>query len=446
MKTTILSTLVILALVFLVAPQPAPAAPQPLAQSIFRNPVVPGATISGYFDHNPNVGWVTHYNGRSQAGSGAGYYFSCSTPNMYDWVACEDNVSGEGSCRNDRELWYDGHKGIDYEFSASWHTGATCDPGRFSGLTMPIYAPAGGYVTWAGYDSGRPGNGWHIRMLHDVNGNGSYTDDGMRSNYLHFTANALAVSAGQIVSDGQYLGRGGSTGYSSSPHLHFEIQRSNDNFTRTVWSVDPYGWAGSGADPWPYTNESLWRLPVINLPVDKYLPFIINAEMGFCQDCDQRLRNPGFEEGISAWNFSGVDVITNNSHPNLPINADSGIWLAWLGGRNNATDVLSQDFQLPTGATSIQLRYRLAVNTEETNHPFDLMRVQVRTTNNDLIAEVDQINDGYQPLLSWTTRQIDLPVLVSWQGQMVRLHFEATTDNSQRTSFFIDEVTINTTR
>jgi murein DD-endopeptidase MepM/ murein hydrolase activator NlpD len=446
---TMSSTAVILLTVgvlFLGTPAPVPAAPQPLVISLFRNPVVPGVVISGYFDHNPNAGWVTHYNGRTQAGSGAGYYFSCSTPNMYDWVACEDNVSGEQNCSNNRELWYDGHKGIDYEFSSAWHTGAACDPGRFSGLTMPIYAPAAGRVTWAGYDPARPGNGWHIRIKHDVNRNGSYDDDGLRSNFLHFTANSLAVTAGQIVQDGQYLGLGGTTGYSSSPHLHFEIQRSSDNFTGNVWSVDPYGWMGPGSDPWPYKNESLWRVPTIDMPYRKYLPYVSNQPSGACPDCAQLLQNNGFEAGESGWNVSGLEVIVNNSRVGLPIFADSGSWLAWLGGRNNGRDSISQDFLLPSNLNTVNLRYRLAVTSEETTHPFDSMSVRLRTTNGDLIADLETINDGYQPLNQWTTREISLPILLSWTGQTVRLSFEAATDDTNRTSFFLDEISVIVTR
>ena len=72
--------------------------------------------ISGYFDHQSAAGLLTFYDGRHSS-SGAGFYFSCTNPSMYDWVGCEDAVSGEVACSNNRELWYDGHKGIDYEYS-----------------------------------------------------------------------------------------------------------------------------------------------------------------------------------------------------------------------------------------------------------------------------------------------------------------------------------------
>src|SRR5512139_697189 len=49
------------------------------------------------------------------------------------------------------------------------------------------------------------------------------------------------------------LGISGNTGNSTGPHLHFML------IAPTGVAVDPYGWRGSGSDPWPYNQpESLW--------------------------------------------------------------------------------------------------------------------------------------------------------------------------------------------
>ena len=88
---------------------PQPPADQPALQTtgLFRNPVVPGATISGYFDHNNGNDIVTFWDGRQNNSTAYGFYFSCSAPYMYDFVGCADNVAGEAECANNRELWYD---------------------------------------------------------------------------------------------------------------------------------------------------------------------------------------------------------------------------------------------------------------------------------------------------------------------------------------------------
>jgi murein DD-endopeptidase MepM/ murein hydrolase activator NlpD len=53
---------------------------------------------------------------------------------------------------------------------------------------------------------------------------------GVRSLYAHLSA--VAVSAGQRVAGREVIGRSGSTGNATGPHLHFEVLR--DGF-----AVDP---------------------------------------------------------------------------------------------------------------------------------------------------------------------------------------------------------------
>ncbi|MFF2375467.1 transglycosylase family protein [Streptomyces xiamenensis] len=60
--------------------------------------------------------------------------------------------------------------------------------------------------------------------------------DGKYSQYAHLSQ--ISVSAGQPVSGGQQLGRAGSTGNSTGPHLHFEI-RTGQGFGT---DIDPIGY------------------------------------------------------------------------------------------------------------------------------------------------------------------------------------------------------------
>lgn len=77
-------------------------------------------------------------------------------------------------------------------------------------LNAAVYAADGGTVEYSGW-SGGYGN--LIRIRHS-NGYVTY--------YAHL--NARYVSAGDKVSKGQMIGRAGSTGNSTGPHLHFEIR------------------------------------------------------------------------------------------------------------------------------------------------------------------------------------------------------------------------------
>ncbi|MFC6018811.1 M23 family metallopeptidase, partial [Plantactinospora solaniradicis] len=75
-----------------------------------------------------------------------------------------------------------------------------------------VIASYGGTVASAGYDSG---GGNYVRIDHG---------DGWQTRYLHFLEPAM-VSVGQRVNRGQQIGKVGSTGNSSGPHLHYEQLR-----------------------------------------------------------------------------------------------------------------------------------------------------------------------------------------------------------------------------
>lgn len=73
----------------------------------------------------------------------------------------------------------------------------------------PVYASASGYVQRAGWYGGY---GKYIKISHDY---------GYATAYGHLSS--IEISAGDYVSKGQLIGYVGSTGYSTGPHLHFEV-------------------------------------------------------------------------------------------------------------------------------------------------------------------------------------------------------------------------------
>ena len=73
-----------------------------------------------------------------------------------------------------------------------------------------IRAAAAGIVTFAGTSSGYG----QLTIIDHPNG--------MQTAYAH--QSAIGVTVGQAVARGQEIGKVGSTGHSTGPHLHFEIR------------------------------------------------------------------------------------------------------------------------------------------------------------------------------------------------------------------------------
>ena len=90
----------------------------------------------------------------------------------------------------------------------SWHTGI--DLG--APLGTPVYAARAGTVVAAGWDGGY---GLRLILQHA---------QGLSTLYAHLSS--YLVELGQSVAAGQQIGAVGSTGYSTGPHLHFEIREN----------------------------------------------------------------------------------------------------------------------------------------------------------------------------------------------------------------------------
>ena len=131
--------------------------------------------------------------GNVSSGSG---YFTHPCPGM----SYQSSYFGEI-----REFEVGGHKGNDYAAPTG----------------TPTYAAAAGRVIIAGYSSSA-GN-WVV-IDH---GNGLVTK------YMHHSS--ICVSAGQYVERGQQIGAVGSTGQSTGPHLHFQVE-----LNRVAVSPDQY--------------------------------------------------------------------------------------------------------------------------------------------------------------------------------------------------------------
>ena len=168
-----------------------------------------------------------------------------------------------------------------YQFSSLQDYGSRNLPGTaadfhngidFAGASFPVgtsvYASAAGTAslfvqdgvnTWFGSNgvggTGKVSYGKYIKVSHG---------DGYQSLYAHL--DSFAISDGSRVEAGQLIGRLGNTGYSSAPHLHFEISVSPYGGTNTV---DPLpllqGWTTSPTPtPPPPGTDSRLVLPIFD--------------------------------------------------------------------------------------------------------------------------------------------------------------------------------------
>jgi murein DD-endopeptidase MepM/ murein hydrolase activator NlpD len=137
----------------------------------------------------------------------------------------------------------------------------------------PVLAAGPGTVVWAGWGlfSGTPENiydayGIAAAIRHDF----GYQGRPLYTIYAHMSD--VTVAVGEQVNSGTQLGYVGATGYTTGPHLHFEVRLGENNyfFTRNpeLWLAPAQGWgvlAGRvmGNDGIP-TNSAVVYIDALN--------------------------------------------------------------------------------------------------------------------------------------------------------------------------------------
>jgi murein DD-endopeptidase MepM/ murein hydrolase activator NlpD len=191
----------------------------------------------------PNFGGATFSTGRLAA--------PFSVPLAFLSPIGVDHDRNEGrnpaDCRNYQgrpfPACYDQHEGTDFMMVGGF---ATMDAGSFD-----VIAAAGGVVTEVAsghfdrcfFDPREPDRincqGDQREVANFVN---IRQDDGLLARYLHLKKDSVTVRKDQRVACGHILGKVGSSGRSSAPHLHFELRRDKaivDPYAEKLWiSVD----------------------------------------------------------------------------------------------------------------------------------------------------------------------------------------------------------------
>lgn len=148
------------------------------------------------------------------------------------------------------------------------------------------------------------------------------------------------------------------------------------------------------------------------------------------------LVNGGFESGSTGWAAS--DGVLNTD-----AKARTGSSYGWLGGYNNAADQLSQSIAVPAGASAASLRYWYRIATAETLAGYyDGMLVSVHDSAGANLASL-KLYTNQDKTDGWV--QSPAFDLSAYAGRTVQLRFTAVTDESEITSFFVDDVSLSVT-
>ncbi|OJX41259.1 MAG: hypothetical protein BGO78_00475 [Chloroflexi bacterium 44-23] len=122
------------------------------------------------------------------------------------------------------------------------HTGIDIDAPRGT----PVLAAASGTVVWTGYGlyygsyNEEDPYGIAVSIRHDF----GWGDNRLLTVYAHM--DEVTVTVGQKVETGTQVGIVGLTGFTTGPHLHFEVRMSLNSYYRTrnpeLWLAPPQGW------------------------------------------------------------------------------------------------------------------------------------------------------------------------------------------------------------
>ena len=146
----------------------------------------------------------------------------------------------------------------------------------------PVLAAGSGVITWAGWGlfSQTPDNindpyGMAVSIRHDF----GYDGQPLFTVYAHMRA--VDVTVGQWVRTGEKIGEVGDTGYTTGPHLHFEMRLGQDSyyFTRNpeLWIAPPQGWGVLAGRVMESNRDLAHSLPVYIRSLDTNREWTVNT-------------------------------------------------------------------------------------------------------------------------------------------------------------------------
>ncbi len=205
-------------------------------------------------------------------------------------------------------------------------------------------------------------------------------------------------------------------------------------YIRDTWDSNPANvytmpWGGS------YQGMNLLSVSVVHLKpitltgskvflpmIVKPVPIVVNPFL-----------NPGFESGAVSWAQSSTnnwDLIYSTS--DAPISAHGGSWLAWLGGGENETSVLSQTITISAVAPYLHFWYYIASN-DTCGYDYFYVGVNGSYFYSETLCSNNSTGGWVQKVLN----------LSAYVGSNKTVQFRVITDGSDNSNLFLDDVSMS---
>lgn len=199
-------------------------------------------------------------------------------------------------------------------FRASKHGGIDIGHGGYGAGVVNVIAAKAGEVIYPtsksqtqfadnGYYGNPDGGGYgnYVKIKHS---DGSYTI------YAHLAQNSITVMAGDVVDQGQVIGKLGHSGSSTGPHLHFEVRIGSDTHAGRVFPLDHVD--PNNPRPMSYGSGNNFSLTTTILSKEEFV-----ARM---MDYYERTKKEGFYKNFALNAEEVYDAsLANNVNPELVV-------------------------------------------------------------------------------------------------------------------------------
>ena len=153
------------------------------------------------------------------------------------------------------------------------------------------------------------------------------------------------------------------------------------------------------------------------------------------------LSNGGFEDGPGSapWvqvKNSTSEIIDNTQHY-------SGLYSAWLGGRNTADEEVLQSFVIPYYTDAVTLTFKRLLTTQEVEPlVYDHFEFVLENQVGNEVSPQVTFNNLSANRNVWAAETAVFSGFQNWGNRRLRLSIKGMTDGTLPSSFFVDDVSL----